>query len=308
MFSIKNKDGHKIVSILGVKFKFRRTPPNYNILLCEIAELKKQIKKTLPQKQLNILAMDLNAHCNLRCQSCDHFSPLAKEEYYDINQFERDIKRSSELFGNNGIQRFVLEGGECLLNKNLFEYIRILRQYFPSTCANITTNGILLPAQKKEFWQNLKKYNIGIYYTRYPININYEKIENMAKEYSVNLFCANPHEKVKTSYKPPLDLEGKQDERESFLNCYHANNTVALKNGKIYPCTIAPYIDRFNNYFNKNLELTEKDGIDIFRAETADEILEFLARPIPFCRYCRTKERTSGHKWVISKKSIEEWT
>ena len=78
-------------------------------------------------------------------------------------------------------------------------------------------------------------------------------------------------------------------------------------NGNLYTCTIAPNIEHFNKYFGYNLPLTDRDGIDIYKAESMEEILEFLAKPIPFCKYCKVKERTFNHEWTTSKKEINEW-
>ena len=54
--------------------------------------------------------------------------------------------------------------------------------------------------------------------------------------------------------------------------------------------------------------LEEADYIDIYKAKSIQEILAFLAKPIPFCKYCNVKGRTFGHERGISKKEIEEWT
>lgn len=43
----------------------------------------------------------------------------------------------------------------------------------------------------------------------------------------------------------------------------------------------------FNKFFDKNIPLVDKDGIDIYKAKSMKEILEFLSKPIPFCGYCK---------------------
>lgn len=40
----------------------------------------------------------LAEHCNLNCAGCDHFSPLAKPEYADLESMTRDFARLSKLF------------------------------------------------------------------------------------------------------------------------------------------------------------------------------------------------------------------
>ena len=45
------------------------------------------------------LEVNLADHCNLNCQCCDHFSPIAKKTFLDFEQYVRDIHRISELSG-----------------------------------------------------------------------------------------------------------------------------------------------------------------------------------------------------------------
>ena len=70
---------------------------------------------------------------------------------------------------------------------------------------------------------------------------------------------------------------------------------------------IAVNMVHFNKFFDKNIPLVDKDGIDIYKAKSMKEILEFLSKPIPFCGHCKVNGRTFGHKWGISKKNISEW-
>ena len=82
---------------------------------------------------------------------------------------------------------------------------------------------------------------------------------------------------------------------------------MSLKEGKIYPCTCIPNICHFNHYFNKNLEVTKDDYIDIYEVDDVKEIEDFLDKAVPFCAYCDVSNRTSGKKWDTSKREIEEW-
>ena len=45
------------------------------------------------------LEVNLADHCNLSCQCCDHFSPLATETFYDFEQYKKDIQRLAKLSG-----------------------------------------------------------------------------------------------------------------------------------------------------------------------------------------------------------------
>lgn len=288
IFNITRSETHKELTLFGFKIKFK-------------------IRKLIPQKVLKNLEYHLAEHCNLNCKSCDHFSPIAEPCLAKIKDFERDIKRFAQISGQK-LKKLNLLGGEPLLNPEIIDFIRIARENLPNTNIQIVTNGILLNEQKENFWHACNKYDIKIVVTKYPIKLDFNEIKNTAKKHNVKFeFFGRRTKAIKTSYHLPLDLEGQQNPTENFAKCFHANNCVMLKNGKIYPCTVAPNIEHFNKFFGYQIPLTDSDGIDIHKATTMAEILEFIAKPIPFCKYCNVKCRTFGHEWEISKKQIEEW-
>lgn len=306
IFTIKNNSDRLypiIKQYLDEKFPdIKLLPTIFSNKVC------KRRPKNIPHRHLVRISVDIVAHCNLNCRSCNHFSPVAEEKYMDINEYERDIKRLSELCPN--LKQCHLMGGEPLLHPQIIEFMRISRKYLPNTAIIIVTNGILLLSQKEEFWQACKKYNVVVEVTKYPINLNFEEIEKTAEKYDVGFsYFANSATVVKTSDFYPLDLKGRQDKSFSFANCLPANFCIALKNGYLYTCTIAPHIENFNKYFGCNLPLTEKDGINLYKAHSEKEIMKFLARPIPFCRFCDIKHQIIGvQPWGISKREVKEWT
>lgn len=320
IFSAKNNKEtcHKVITICGLQLKFKskklkqekelKIKANEQKIFEEIATIKSMIVKQTPQPSLKAIAVHLAEHCNLNCCGCDHFSPLAEKSFTDINQFKKDINRLAELSCQElGVLK--LMGGEPLLHPNIIDFIHISREAFPNTRIEIVTNAIILNIQPDEFWQTCKNYDIIIVPTKYPIKTDYEKAEYLAKSKGVKYeYYGNFDKVIKTSYHIPLDVEGKQDAVTNFLNCFHANNCLFLKNGKLYTCTVAPNIEHFNKYFGYNIPLKENDGIDIYKAQTISNVLEFLAKPIPFCKYCNVKGRTFGHNWCISNKDIKEWT
>ncbi|MDO7021708.1 4Fe-4S cluster-binding domain-containing protein, partial [Brachyspira innocens] len=95
-------------------------------------DLYAKIRKLTPQGYIDFIDIDIVRHCNLNCYSCNHFSQLAKEEYYNIEIFENDIKRLYEL-SNGLIKKFHILGGEPLLNKNCKDYFYLVRKYFKNS-------------------------------------------------------------------------------------------------------------------------------------------------------------------------------
>jgi organic radical activating enzyme len=273
-----------------------------------IAKLKKKLIGNTPQKHLELLTVPIVEHCNLRCRFCDHFAPLAEEEFADIKVFEKDFAILSELL-NAKVDRIGLMGGEPLLHPQLNDFLHVARKYFPKTELQLVTNGILLLKQTDVFWKACKDYRVTIFNTRYPLPLDFGKMEEVAKKHDVRFkYSRYSGIVLKTSNKIPLDLEGKQDMNANFIKCIHANNFCFLSKGKLFTCTVAPNVRHFNKYFNKNVPLSDADYMDIYKAQNEEEIMLFLSRPIPMCKYCYVKKRTTGHPWQKSKKDIQEWT
>jgi len=260
---------------------------------------------------LEKIDIHITDHCNLNCRSCTHFSSIANEFFLDIDVFERDIKRLSELAQQQLGSMFLL-GGEPLLHEELIDFFPIARMNFPNTNLIIITNGILLEKQTDRFWKACKRYNIQIWVSNYRLKLNREIVEERAKKFNVYIgyttyggdSCDMEQDKIWGKWK--LDLEGKQNWVDSFEHC-SIKNCVTLKNGKLYTCPTLAHIEHFNKFFNKNLEPCEYDYIDIFQVDSHQAILDTMVKPIPFCRYCKSKEFELGI-WETTKKDISEWT
>ena len=250
----------------------------------------------------------LSEHCNLNCKGCDHFSPLAEKGFADIDIFKKDFYRMSELFGEC-VKSINLLGGEPLLNENICEFLVVARNSFPfsTTEIRLVTNGLLLESMKSNFWETCKKQNIHIYITKYPINLDYNKLFDLANRQNVYIGFYDPVEGDKELYRVPLKLEGDMDPKRSYYKCPCANVCCFLKEGRLYTCTLVPNIEHFMKFFGVNFEISDEDSIDIYKATDKNEIFEFLSKPIPFCRYCDTESKAYGIKWTISEKKIDEW-
>ena len=269
----------------------------------------KLTKKNMRQKKtIPILHLHLTDHCNLNCRGCDNFSSISPKVFADIEVFEKDCARIAQL-ANGRIDEIQLLGGEPLLHPQIIDFLEITRKYFPANTINIVTNGLLVRKQSDEFWESCRKNNIHIIATKYPIDIDYKSIELHVKAQGVEFsYYGNTESVEKTLLCLPLDLEGKQNAQDSFLRCARANRCISLDNGKIYTCSLIPYVKYFNKQFNQDLIVSPNDYIDIYKAKSVDEILNFVSKPMPFCRYCNMKGVVRDIPFDITKKNIAEWT
>jgi hypothetical protein len=211
-------------------------------------------------------------------------------------------------------------GGEPLLHPELEKFLPIARAAFPSAAIKIVTNGILLSQKTDLFWRECAAQNIEISITVYPnMEKQFEMARNKGKSFGAEVTpffgsftnmdnIEKTDKSDKTSRHFPLDLSGKRPATFNFVRCPIAK-CVTLREGRLYPCSIRAYLYIFNKYFPEHaLPESEKDSIDIYAAKSAAEIMDFLSRPIPFCRFCFIGKNSDTGLWQQSKKDVKEWT
>jgi hypothetical protein len=252
------------------------------------------------------LDVELAYHCNLNCAGCSVFSPLVKEpDYADIDDFGSDMCRLSHLLeGDLGTLHIM--GGEPLLNPDINGFLKCAREYFPKVRIKVITNGLLLINMPETFWDTCIENRVTISVTEYPIRLDFDGMKRLAAEHCVEFeFFGIAAEK--TSWNLAFDCSGNQEPFNSFTNCHMANMCTMLKNGKISTCSTILNAEFFNSYFNKELKVCPDDYIDIYEARSGEEILEFISKPVPFCRYCDVRRRNYDNPWHVSKREISEY-
>jgi MoaA/NifB/PqqE/SkfB family radical SAM enzyme len=214
----------------------------------------------------------------------------------------------SEIFDAE-VGRVWLIGGEPLLHPRIIEFMETARENFPKANVLIFTNGLLLPKMKDEFWERCRELDIELKVTQYPVNFDYQAMKNKADSHNVIFKFYNDPAVIKTSWKYPLDLDGKCDPYKSFINCSQANRCITLsQGGNMYTCNYAAHIDLFNHYFGLSIGESKRDYINIYQESDPRKILRFFSEPIPMCRFCDVSNRIFNMDWETSKKQLNEWT
>ena len=230
--------------------------------------------------KLQYLETHVVDQCNLNCRGCSHFSPIAKTNNYSFNEFEKDIYRLAELI--NEIEVFRLLGGEPFIANNLTEYIKTVRQTFPSTDLRIVTNGLLLRNADKLVLKIIKENNVQLDISIYTPtqNVMHEIIEILVRHDLRHSFLV-PIQK----FKKRITLSTKCNNVTAFKNC-SANNCTFLYKGKISACP-GPSLcyllnDRFDTKLNGDADVIDIHSIDI----TGKQIEEFIRHPLDLCKHC----------------------
>ncbi len=282
-------------------------------LKAQIAVVNQRLMRTIPRGSLQF-QIHLTHHCNLDCYACQHFSTLSKEWYLDLDSLDRQLKRLAELLPDeiHGVNKIYLLGGEPLLHPDVVGAIECVRQYFTFPEIRLTTNAILLPMQNETFWEACHKNSITVEISPYPLSIDLDGIKIKANKHGVMLdgegrYAFNDVERRKFRQgMKPLNRRGGLNPREIWMDCEQANCCIQLLDGKLYQCSTAAYVYLLNEYFNESFQITERDYVDIFAVQSADEIFAHLSRPIPFCRYCN-HPKGMNFEWLRSKRHICEF-
>ena len=274
----------------------------------KLAEQERRLLRFVPRPCLEYMVLNILDHCNLRCKGCDHFACIADPYFVPYETIHRDLVRMAEIFQGDYILQIAVMGGEPLLHPDLLRILKDVREQFPYTIIRLTTNGLLLLKQDDKFWSTCRDYDVTIVNTKYPINLDFDKMREKAKNERVRFqfFEGTGEHLVKKSFKKIVNLKGDSNPVESFANCHISNYGNFLMEGKFYGCPFSCQSFRiFNKKFNQKLRITEGDFLDIYKVKDKQEFLSFAARPKFYCRYC--EGLSPLFDWERSKKEIYEW-
>jgi hypothetical protein len=227
-------------------------------------------------------------HCNLNCNRCGHFSPLAPRTDSDPAAFERDLRQLATHFST--IAEIRLMGGEPLLHPTPEAFVDAARRVFPDTDLRIVTNGTLLKAMKKGFWDACRHARVTLDFSVYAImEASVSELARLCAARGVRL---EPTRKKK--FVAFLNPNGDSDPQRSFAYCRSYFYCPFLANSRLYVCSLPATVQYFNAAFNR--AIPNDPGIDIFDpALDGHLILEKLETPVETCRSCAC--RYSAHPW-----------
>jgi hypothetical protein len=240
-------------------------------------------------------------HCNLNCRSCSHYSPLSPERFVDPEMADRDFARLAALFGRVGLLR--LMGGEPLLHPELERFVVSARTHLPDAAIAIVTNGVLLGSQPDSFWELLASRRIRLDVTDYPIGLSRERIEARASEAGVVVDFGAPIRQFKTV---PMDPRGTRDPDEMYRLCGAAPRCPFLRSGSVYLCARIAMSGILAERFGVGLPVCDADRLALDEARGGSDVLRFLARSVPWCRFCG-REATTDFDWARSSGARDEW-
>jgi GTP 3',8-cyclase len=239
------------------------------------------------------LEYNVTHNCNLKCDHCDHLSPFfgPKDADFDssisVAAFEKQIGILSRHVHS---EEFLILGGEPLLNKNVLDFLKLVKASGIADKTVLVTNGFLLGNQKDELFQIVDKITIS-FYPSLPLKQEMiDKARERCREHNVEL-------EIFDQPKFSMSIVGIKNEDARLVNGIFNTCTVAwtqrcyaLHDGYVYRCSRAPFIAYklkrvgvIENDFSKEDGLKLEDGEDF--AAKAEEYFN-RTTPLKSCSYC----------------------
>ena len=220
--------------------------------------------------------------CNLNCRSCGHYASLfSKDEVYPMDEFKRDMRQLSQHI-DLGILRLL--GGEPFLAKNLDEYVKIARKYFPRTIIILVSNGLLIPSTSEKVFQAIRENQILVEITEYPPTTKIKsQILQKLKDQKIGFIFGSKVDKFMLRF---LRGKSKWNPYESMKNC-ESRYCYFLRHGKLYKCPGDALIYKFLEKF-PGRDMPKDAGVDIFTENFLEMLQQLTQYPIQMCETCPT--------------------
>jgi hypothetical protein len=232
-------------------------------------------------RRIAYLETHLVDHCNLNCKGCRHFSCLSPPNLVELQDFRRDFERLAQI---TGIDTIRLLGGEPLLHPDVSQFVRIARTCFPDSDVSLVTNGLLLASMDESFWDALVETGTRLVVSVYPIRLDLDEIRRNTEVHGVELELSDEGGRF---CKIPIRPGGGHSASASFRACKLLDDCPFLQNGRIYTCCYPALAGIPEKRFGVSLPVSDRDSISIYDGIDGYDILEYLSRPIPWCRNCR---------------------
>lgn len=238
-------------------------------------------------------------HCNLNCNCCNHFSPLADKWFMELNDFEKQIQLLKEKIPTLKVL-FIL-GGEPTLHPQLFEICKSARGILgPEVYISVLSNGTIIePIEKHK--QEYLDLNIDFSFTSYPFKTKNEEIKNLAPLGRMN----NTRVVSRQTLVEPKGFYSKED---NFYNCHnHKLPCLTIKNSKLYICPFCAHVEHYCKKAKCEMNIVEGiDYLDLEKMTSLDELQKFCFTPKNYCSYCR--QNVDAYPFGPSLKDIKEFT
>ena len=261
------------------------------------------VQRLVETRYLPYLEIHLADHCNLNCAYCEHYSSLVNEpQFHDMAEIEHGLILLKKYIDDIGMIRLL--GGEPLLNKEVGEIVRMVRNMYPHSRLKVVTNGVLLFDMPDKFFDTLRDTDTGIDLSLYPeLHKSYEEVMVFFKHKGIERrsMCSQ----VVSFFNKKQILNPHNNQEWTFRHCYQATCHNLYKD-KLGACFL-PFVTKyFNKKFNTNIP--EDESLDLNNKDlTTEKIRRFLLMPMERCKWCEIPCDAVRWRRVKYPSTLEDW-
>lgn len=231
-------------------------------------------------EQLYHLDIHIVDECNMKCKGCAHFAPLVKNDVYmTAEKIHEHMTYLKKLVPN--INEIAILGGEPLLNPELDRIINVISDIYPYTEKVIVTNGILLTQLSEACLEAIRRNNIKISISMYPMfKRNLERWLDFFRQQNLSYVITDCTKFERRLWKKPVF-----DGNEITKYCGHV---LCMKDRHIARCPMIAFIDYYNQYFGK--KFPEDGKVNIYDFSDGKELIKALNQARGLCNYCCARD------------------
>ncbi len=239
---------------------------------------------------MNMVALLITNLCTLRCKDCCTYIPLLPKELrinFDIEQLKASVDGLGKIV--DGINSFIISGGEPTLHPNLGEIIEYIRKKLDVGQLIVVTNGTIVPS--KEVLQSMKENDVIVRVDDYGEDVSYKKNELVSAltKYDILTFVQPSYDFLWTA-QDKIEYHG-DDASLQWKNC-RENLSFCIYRGRLHPCFRISKPHEMGLYEPEECEFIELTADDIINKEKLKAMVE---RKTPYygCRYCGIDVKTT---------------
>lgn len=247
-----------------------------------------------------MIEIHLVNHCNLNCNSCNHFSPLAKPWFITKESLQNSLQLIKDNIPN--VKNLILLGGEPTLHPELLTLCRLTKEMMPEIEISVMSNGKNLTQVLKD---SAEYEQLGIHFAicDYPTHTNHDQVQELIEK-GIGDYV---NTRILMSSSLVNSINTLEDPILNFYNCsHHMLPCFTVEEDKLFVC---PFASHSKHYFQKCKEqypITKYDYLNIADIQGNIELLQdFIFTPKPICAYCRHASELREFK--KSSKKVSEY-
>lgn len=229
---------------------------------------------------------NLAEHCNFSCDECSHLSPYMPVRYAEIDTFKRDLTALAQVYR---VGRFRFVGGEPLLNKEILQFIRAVRDSGIAEKIQICSNGSLIQKVDEAVFAEIDMLSISWYPDPRTDQEKIDYATAMCEKHNVELKV----EKIERFRGMQLDepIRDPQLLGEVYETCQIAHSWYCqtFYEGRFYLCSRPLFTNAYLEQKGiKAPDYRQIDGIPLHEPDLLNRIHTYLTSPTPIasCAYC----------------------